>query len=339
MLPMPQTHPPPQAHPPPRRRGWGHQEAQARPEGEPPAGAQADDLPRIVTPPPAAKAPRTPPAPQPRPTRRPQPEYHPQLQPHQHQPSGQSPSARHPRTAAPPARPRSTRSSPAEGTPHPRPQAGQSPGRPSRPTRPANRPTVPRHRPALRAPQPPARPPAPKPPRPALVQPRPPAPRTASPARTAHPSAGSDAAYAAAPPRAPRAGRRRTARLTRSRGGGSSRATERITRRRLRVDDFAARASGGTAPLMRRRSLHVTPEVAQAPRYRWVVISLFGTASPVPHRFHLRSSQVSGTRQTVSGIGNGRFSIAAAITSGKRSGVQAKAGAPSAASADACSRS
>lgn len=40
-----------------------------------------------------------------------------------------------------------------------------------------------------------------------------------------------------------------------------------------------------------------------------------------------------------SGTGIGRFSSAAAITSGKRSGVQAKAGAPRAASAAACSRS
>ncbi len=42
---------------------------------------------------------------------------------------------------------------------------------------------------------------------------------------------------------------------------------------------------------------------------------------------------------TVSGIGRGRFSMAAAITSGKRSGVQAKAGVPRAARAAACSRS
>lgn len=40
-----------------------------------------------------------------------------------------------------------------------------------------------------------------------------------------------------------------------------------------------------------------------------------------------------------SGIGSGRFPIAAAITSGNRSGVQANAGVPSAASAAACSLS
>ncbi len=48
---------------------------------------------------------------------------------------------------------------------------------------------------------------------------------------------------------------------------------------------------------------------------------------------------VSPLRYAVSGIGSGRFSSAAAITSGNRSGVQAKAGAPSAPSAAACSRS
>lgn len=45
------------------------------------------------------------------------------------------------------------------------------------------------------------------------------------------------------------------------------------------------------------------------------------------------------SRHTVAGTGRGRFSIAAAITSGNRSGVQANAGAPRAASAAACSRS
>ncbi len=39
------------------------------------------------------------------------------------------------------------------------------------------------------------------------------------------------------------------------------------------------------------------------------------------------------------GTGSGRFSMAAAMTSGKWSGVQANAGTPSAASAAACSRS
>lgn len=45
------------------------------------------------------------------------------------------------------------------------------------------------------------------------------------------------------------------------------------------------------------------------------------------------------SRHAVAGTGRGRFSIAAAITSGNRSGVQANAGAPRAASAAACSRS
>lgn len=40
---------------------------------------------------------------------------------------------------------------------------------------------------------------------------------------------------------------------------------------------------------------------------------------------------------SLSGMGRGRFSIAAAMMSGKRSGVQANAGAPSAPSAAACS--
>ncbi len=52
----------------------------------------------------------------------------------------------------------------------------------------------------------------------------------------------------------------------------------------------------------------------------------------------LNASPATG-RQGVSGTGIGRFSMAAAITSGNRSGVQAKAGAPNAASAAACSRS
>lgn len=43
--------------------------------------------------------------------------------------------------------------------------------------------------------------------------------------------------------------------------------------------------------------------------------------------------------QSAAGTGSGRFSIAAAMTSGNRSGVHAKAGAPRAASAAACSRS
>lgn len=82
------------------------------------------------------------------------------------------------------------------------------------------------------------------------------------------------------------------------------------------------------ATLKRRRYSHGSTEVPQALRYRWVVMSLL-----------LPEVAVTGSTNHPSGTGIGRFSIAAAITSGNRSGVQAKAGAPSAASAAACSLS
>ncbi|CAL9294517.1 hypothetical protein SUDANB66_02351 [Streptomyces sp. SudanB66_2053] len=64
------------------------------------------------------------------------------------------------------------------------------------------------------------------------------------------------------------------------------------------------------------------------------------SATPVsPMGTHVRFQRAESAPAHASGIGSGRFSIAAAITSGKRSGVQANAGAPSAARAAACSLS
>lgn len=62
-----------------------------------------------------------------------------------------------------------------------------------------------------------------------------------------------------------------------------------------------------------------------------------GVSRGVPHGLSAVGSSRVYVPVSLSGMGRGRFSIAAAMMSGKRSGVQANAGAPSAPSAAACS--
>lgn len=115
---------------------------------------------------------------------------------------------------------------------------------------------------------------------------------------------------AARPPRAWRPERHRTGAGTRSRRDSSRTAG--------RGEDAVRSPSSGADPrtrLPRPRKPSVTDRPSCPPCLR----------SPRCHPW--------------SGIGSGRFPIAAAITSGNRSGVQANAGVPSAASAAACSLS
>lgn len=72
---------------------------------------------------------------------------------------------------------------------------------------------------------------------------------------------------------------------------------------------------------------------------RTAVPAASGRSGTLTERDRAAAVRPARRHPPASGTGSGRFSTAAAITSGKRSGVQANAGTPSAASAAACSRS
>ena len=97
--------------------------------------------------------------------------------------------------------------------------------------------------------------------------------------------------------------------------------------------DWTRRWTGATDP---RTGL---PRSRKSPCYRCVLMSVLPPMVDNRRSAGRQIAAESARAHAVSGIGSGRFSMAAAITSGNRSGVQANAGAPSAASAAACSRS
>ncbi|CAM5424467.1 hypothetical protein SPILM97S_02630 [Streptomyces pilosus] len=101
------------------------------------------------------------------------------------------------------------------------------------------------------------------------------------------------------------------------------------------------RDEGGRRPGPR-RTAPILARASRAPRKPPVTDARSCPYSPAHCRpGPVRSAPVTGAAcgHPVSGTGSGRFSIAAAITSGNRSGVQANAGTPNAASAAACSLS